>query len=100
MFFLVGQCYRQSLKHHLNDINWNMEDTIDVENYENNGQCIVDGNIDHVLHRNGLFRLDAFTYSPGIVCLMHYTSFYISATLRLNLKWINRSFLGLFAQWR
>jgi hypothetical protein len=42
-----------------------MEDTIDVENYENNGQRIVDGNIDHVLHRNGLFRLDAFTYSPG-----------------------------------
>jgi hypothetical protein len=32
-----------------------MEDTIDVENYENNGQRIVDGTIDHVLYRNGLF---------------------------------------------
>jgi hypothetical protein len=41
-----------------------MEDTPDVENYENNEQCIVHGNIDHVLHKNGLFRLDAFTYSP------------------------------------
>ena len=42
-----------------------MENTIDVENYENNGQCIFHGNIDHVLHINGLFRLDAFTYSFG-----------------------------------
>jgi hypothetical protein len=61
-----------------------MEDTIDVENYENNEQCIVHGNIDHVLHRNGLFRLDAFSYSPGdclfdaLHVLLHF------ATLPLN----------------
>jgi hypothetical protein len=41
-----------------------MTERIDVENYEAKEQYIVHGNIDHALHKNDLFRLDAFSYTP------------------------------------
>jgi len=39
-----------------------VEEIIDVDNYKLKLQCIVPNNIDCVLKRNGLFRLDAFLY--------------------------------------
>lgn len=42
-----------------------MEEIIDVDNYKFRLQCIVLDNIDCVLKRNGLFRLDAFSYTVG-----------------------------------
>ena len=42
-----------------------MKRVIDVESYEINIDSIVHDNIDHVLHSNGIFRLDAFSYTMG-----------------------------------
>jgi hypothetical protein len=42
-----------------------MKEVIDVESYEKDTQSIVHDNIDVVLHRNGLLRLDAFSYIVG-----------------------------------
>ena len=42
-----------------------MKEVIYVESYEKDTQSIVHDNIDVVLHRNGLFRLDAFSYTVG-----------------------------------
>jgi hypothetical protein len=42
-----------------------MKEVIDVESYEKDTQSIVHDNIDVVLHRNGPFRLDAFSYTVG-----------------------------------
>jgi hypothetical protein len=38
---------------------------IDVECYEIDTKSIVHDNIDQVLHSNGIFRLDAFSYTVG-----------------------------------
>jgi hypothetical protein len=42
-----------------------MKEVIDVESYEKDKQSIVHDNIDLFLHKNGLFRLDAFSYIVG-----------------------------------
>jgi hypothetical protein len=42
-----------------------MKQVIDVECYEIDTYSIVNENIDQVLHKNGLFRLDAFSYIVG-----------------------------------
>lgn len=42
-----------------------MEEIIDVDNYKFRLQCILPENIDIVLKRNGLFRLNAFSYTVG-----------------------------------
>ena len=42
-----------------------MKEVIDVESYEKDTQSIVHDSIDVVLHRNGLFRLDALSYTIG-----------------------------------
>ena len=42
-----------------------MKEVIDVESYEIDTQSIIHDNIDVVLHSNGLFRLDAFSYTVG-----------------------------------
>jgi hypothetical protein len=42
-----------------------MKQVIDVESYEIDTESIVHDNIDQVLHTNGLFRLDAFSYTVG-----------------------------------
>ena len=42
-----------------------MKEVIDVESYEKYTQSIVHDSIGVVLHRNGLFRLDAFLYTVG-----------------------------------
>jgi hypothetical protein len=42
-----------------------MKKVIDVESYEIDTNSIVHDNIDQVLHRNGIFRLDAFSYTVG-----------------------------------
>ena len=42
-----------------------MEEVIDVESYEIDTHFIIHDSIDEVLHRNGLFRLDAFLYTIG-----------------------------------
>jgi hypothetical protein len=43
-----------------------MKEVIDVDSYEIDTQSIIHENIDVVLHRNGLFRLDAFSYAVGV----------------------------------
>ena len=40
-----------------------MEEIIDVDNYNFKLQCILPDNIDIVLKRNGVFRLNAFSYT-------------------------------------
>jgi hypothetical protein len=42
-----------------------MKQVIDVDSYEIYTHSIIHDNIDEVLHRNGLFRLDAFSYTVG-----------------------------------
>jgi hypothetical protein len=42
-----------------------MKQVIDVECYQIDTDSIVHENIDQVLHDNGLFRLDAFSYTVG-----------------------------------
>jgi hypothetical protein len=42
-----------------------MKEVIDVESYEINTQSIIHGNIDVAFYSNGLFRLDAFSYTVG-----------------------------------
>jgi hypothetical protein len=42
-----------------------MKQVIDVECYEIYTDSIVHDNIDQVLHKNGIFRLDAFSYTVG-----------------------------------
>ena len=42
-----------------------MEEIIDVDNYKFRLQCILPENIAIVLKRNGLFRLNAFSYTVG-----------------------------------
>jgi hypothetical protein len=42
-----------------------MKEVIDVELYEKYTQSIIHDNIDVVLHRSVLFRLDAFSYTVG-----------------------------------
>ena len=42
-----------------------MEEIIDVDSYKFRLQCIFPDNIDIVLKRNGLFRLNAFSYTVG-----------------------------------
>jgi hypothetical protein len=42
-----------------------MKQVIDVESYEIDTDSIVHDNIDQVLHSNGIFRLDAFSYIVG-----------------------------------
>jgi hypothetical protein len=42
-----------------------MKQVIDVESYEIDKDSIVHNNIDKVLHSNGIFRLDAFSYTVG-----------------------------------
>jgi hypothetical protein len=42
-----------------------MKEVIDVESYEIDAHSIMHDNIDEVLHSNGLFRLDAFSYTVG-----------------------------------
>ena len=42
-----------------------MKEVIDVESYEIDTQSIIHEIIDVVLHSNGLFRLDAFSYIVG-----------------------------------
>jgi hypothetical protein len=42
-----------------------MKEVIDVESYEIDTQSIILDNIDVVFHRNGLFRLDGFSYTVG-----------------------------------
>ena len=42
-----------------------MKEVIDVESYEIDTHSIIHDNIDEVLHSNGLFRLDAFSYTVG-----------------------------------
>jgi hypothetical protein len=42
-----------------------MKEVIDVESYDIDTDSIVHDNIDEVLHSNGLFRLDAFSYTVG-----------------------------------
>jgi hypothetical protein len=59
-----------------------MVERIDVEKYKGKEQCIVHGNIYHVFYNNGLFRLDAFSYTPRdclfdafhILLCFHYSS--------------------------
>ena len=43
----------------------NMKEVIYIESYEKDTQSIVHDNIGVVLHRNGLFRLGAFSYTVG-----------------------------------
>ena len=40
-----------------------MKEVIDVELYEIDTHSIMHDNIDEVLHSNGLFRLNAFSYT-------------------------------------
>jgi hypothetical protein len=47
-----------------------MKQVIDVECYQIDTDSIVRENIDRVLHNNGIFRLDAFSYIVG-VCLFN-----------------------------
>jgi hypothetical protein len=42
-----------------------MKEVIDVESYEIDTHSIIHDNIDEVLHSNGIFRLDAFSYTVG-----------------------------------
>ena len=42
-----------------------MKEVIDVESYEIDTHSIIHDNIDVVLHSNGLFRLDPFSYTVG-----------------------------------
>ena len=42
-----------------------MKQVIDVESYEIDTDSIVHESIDEVLHSNGIFRLDAFSYTVG-----------------------------------
>jgi len=42
-----------------------MKQVIDVESYEIDIDSIIHGNIDKVLHSNGIFRFDAFSYTVG-----------------------------------
>ena len=42
-----------------------MKQVIDVESYEIDTYSIVHESIDWVLHRNGIFRFDAFLYTVG-----------------------------------
>ena len=42
-----------------------MKEVIDVDSYEIDTHSIIQDNIDEVLHTNGLFRLDAFSYTIG-----------------------------------
>ena len=42
-----------------------MKEVIDFESYEIDTHSIIHDNIDEVLHSNGLFRLDAFSYTVG-----------------------------------
>ena len=42
-----------------------MKQGIDVDSYEIDTHPIIHDNIDEVLHSNGIFRLDAFSYTVG-----------------------------------
>jgi len=66
-----------------------MKQVKDVESYEIDTHSIIHDNIDEVLHRNGLFRLDAFSYTIGdcffdaFQVLLHFR--YYSTNLRNGL---------------
>jgi hypothetical protein len=76
-----------------------MKQVIDVE-YEIDTHSIIHDNIDEVLHNNGIFRLDAFSYTVGD-CL--FDAFQVLLHFRYSstdiTQWIDRLFLGLFKKW-
>jgi hypothetical protein len=47
-----------------------MKEVIDVDSYEIDTHSIIHDSIDEVLHSNGLFRLDALSYTVGY-CLFN-----------------------------
>ena len=70
-----------------------MKEVIDVESYEKYTQSIVHNIINVVLHRNGLFRLDAFLYTIGD-CL--FNTFQVLLHFRYSLTELRNGLIDYF----